>query len=114
MLLCPVLLPWYVTWALPLAWVLPRSPRLVLLGTSIALGLSQWTAEPARFPAAYDANVLIGHYVITPVVIALLGWLLLDGRRRWRGGLSLEDDQERARPGGEQGHDRRSHTAGER
>jgi alpha-1,6-mannosyltransferase len=93
MLLGPILLPWYIVWALPLVWLLPRVPRLVLLGTSIALGISQWTAEPARFPGAYDANVLIGHYVITPVVIALLGWLLVDGWRRWRGGLPLQDEQ---------------------
>ena len=85
MLLGPVLLPWYVTWALPLVWLLPRVPRLVLLGTAVALGVSQWTAEPARFPGAYDANVLFGHYVITPLVIALLGWLLLDGWRRCAG-----------------------------
>lgn len=114
MLLGPVLLPWYVTWALPLAWLLPRTPRLVLLGTSVALGLSQWTAEPARFPAAYDANVLIGHYVITPLVIALLGWLLLDGWRRLRGGLPLHDEQEIPGTGGDERHDRRSHAAGER
>ena len=113
MLLGPVLLPWYVTWALPLAWVLPRAPRLVLLGTSVALGLSQWTAEPARFPTAYDANVLIGHYVITPVVIAFLGWLLLDGWRRWRGGLPLHDEQEIPGAGGEERHDRRSQATGE-
>jgi hypothetical protein len=114
MLLGPVLLPWYVTWALPLVWVLPRAPRLVLLGTSVALGLSQWTAEPARFPAAYEANVLIGHYVITPVVIALLGWLLLDGWRRWRSGMPLHDEQEAAGTRGQERHDRRPHAAGER
>ena len=114
MLLGPVLLPWYVTWALPLVWVLPRVPRLVLLGTSVALGLSQWTAEPARFPTAYNANVLIGHYVITPVVIGLLGWLLVDGRRRWRGGRALDDEQEIPRAGDDERRDRRSHAAGER
>jgi hypothetical protein len=114
MLLGPVLLPWYVAWALPLAWVLPRAPRLVLLGTSVALGLSQWTAEPARFPTAYDANVLIGHYVITPVVIAFLCWLLLDGWRRWRSGLPPYEEQEIPDAGGDERHDRRSQAAGER
>src|SRR5439155_14476126 len=91
MLLGPILLPWYVAWALPVAWVLPRVPRLVLLGASVALGVSQWTTEPGRFPGAYDTNVVIGHYVITPVVIALLGWILLDGWRRWRDGLTPND-----------------------
>jgi alpha-1,6-mannosyltransferase len=91
MLLGPVLLPWYVTWALPLAWLAPRVPRLVLLGTSTALAVSQWTAEPGRFPGAYDANVLVGHYVMTPVVIALTGWLLWDGWGRVRTGRPLVD-----------------------
>jgi hypothetical protein len=91
MLLGPVLLPWYVTWALPLAWLLPRVPRGVLLGTSVALTISQWTAEPSRFRTAYDLNVLFGHYVVTPVVVGLLAWLLLDLWRRTRGGAPLED-----------------------
>jgi alpha-1,6-mannosyltransferase len=101
MLLGPVLLPWYVTWALPLAWLLPRVPRTVLIGTGLALTVSQWTSEPAMFPNAYDANLLFGHYVVTPVVIALLGWLLFDLWRRLRSGAPLEDepDQVAARAG---------------
>jgi hypothetical protein len=91
MLLGPVLLPWYVTWTLPLAWLLPRVPRAVLIGTSLALTVSQWTSEPANFATAYDVNLFFGHYVLTPLVIALLGWLLLDLRRRTRSGAPLED-----------------------
>jgi len=94
MLLGPVLLPWYVTWALPLGWLLPRVPRTVLIGTGLALTVSQWTSEPARFGAAYEANLWVGHWVITPVVIALLGWLLLDLWRRSRSGAPLEDEGE--------------------
>jgi hypothetical protein len=89
MLLGPVLLPWYVAWSLPLVWLLPRVPRVVLIGTGAALALSQWTAEPTRYPGAYDANVLIGHYVLTPVVVALVVWLVIDLRRRCRDGLPL-------------------------
>jgi hypothetical protein len=92
MLLGPVLLPWYVTWALPLAWLLPRVPRTVLIGTGLALTVSQWTSEPVAFARAYDANLLFGHYVVTPVVIALLGWLLFDLWRRVRSGSPLEDE----------------------
>ena len=80
MLLGPILLPWYVVWALPVVWLVPRVPRLVLLGTSLALGVSQWTAEPGRFRGAYDTNVLVGQAPpSTPVVIALLG-VLAPGR----------------------------------
>ena len=59
------------------------------------LALSQWVAEPDRFPRAYDVNVLVGHYVLTPIVIGLLVWLGLDFARRARGSLSLDDDEDR-------------------
>jgi len=93
MLLGPVLLPWYVTWILPVAWLIPRVPRLVLVGAGAALAVSQWVAEPTRFPVAYDVNVLFGHYVLTPVVIGLLGWLVLDLLRRVRAGVPLEQEE---------------------
>jgi hypothetical protein len=114
MLLGPTLLPWYVAWALPLVWLVPRVPRLVLLGTSVALGVSQWSAEPSRFRGPYDTNLVIGHYLITPVVIVLLIWLLRDGWGRWRGDLALQDEQEVADPGGREPDDRRAHASGER
>jgi alpha-1,6-mannosyltransferase len=86
MLLGPVLLPWYVVWSLPLAWLLPRAPRLALVATGVALSVSQFTAEPARFPGAYDANVLFGHYVLAPILFGLLLWIAGDVRRRLRDG----------------------------
>jgi hypothetical protein len=98
MLLGPVLLPWYVTWVLPLAWLLPRVPRTVLIGTSVALAVSQWAAEPARFPAAYDLNILVGHYLITPVVAGLLIWLVVDLRRRLGDGAPMEDERDEISP----------------
>lgn len=96
MLLGPVLLPWYVAWSLPLVWLLPRVPRTVLIGTAAALALSQWTAEPSFYPGAYDANVLIGHYVLTPLVLVWAAWLLIDLRRRCRDGLPLGPEAEAA------------------
>jgi hypothetical protein len=115
MLLGPILLPWYVAWALPLAWLLPRVPRAVLLIVSTCLAVSQWAAEPARFPAAYDVNVLVGHYVITPVVIGALAWLLVDGVRRLRAGASFADHpHDVAAPAGDRDDDRRAHAPRER
>jgi alpha-1,6-mannosyltransferase len=100
-LLGPVLLPWYLTWTLPVAWLLPSVPRLTLIFTGVALSLSQWTTESARFPHAYDANVLFGHYVLAPVVIGLLAWLLVDLVRRLRSGVPLEqEEREVATPAG--------------
>jgi hypothetical protein len=54
--------------------------------------VSQWAAEPARYPRAYDANVLFGHYVLTPVAVAVLTWLVLDFVRRLRAGTPLEEE----------------------
>ncbi len=94
-LLGPVLLPWYLAWSLPLIWILPRVPRASLIVLSGALSMSQWTAEPLRFPDAYDLNVLIGHYVLTPVVIGVLVWLALDLRRRLAIPLALHEEEDR-------------------
>jgi alpha-1,6-mannosyltransferase len=92
-LLGPVLLPWYLAWSLPLIWILPRVPLVSLIVLSGVLALSQWTAEPLRFPEAYDVNVLIGHYVLTPVVIGVLVWLAFDLRRRSAIPLALHDEE---------------------
>ncbi len=102
MLLGPVLLPWYVAWALPLVWLLPREPRIALLATSVALTVSQFTTEPAHFPRAYDANLLWGHYGVTPVVFGLLVWLILVLRRRVRDGTAPEDERQRVPAAGDE------------
>jgi len=92
-LLAPVLLPWYLAWSLPLIWILPRVPRACLIGLSAVLALSQWTAEPLRYPDAYDVNILIGHYALTPIVIGFLVWLAIDLRRRVSIPLALHDEE---------------------
>jgi alpha-1,6-mannosyltransferase len=94
-LLGPILLPWYLAWSLPLIWILPRVPRVCLIGLSAVLALSQWTAEPLRFPDAYDVNILIGHYALTPIVIGFLVWLAVDLRRRVSIPLALHDEEQR-------------------
>jgi hypothetical protein len=99
MLLGPVLLPWYLAWSLPLLWLLPSVPRTALLVLSGALAVSQWTAEPGRYPDAYDVNVLVGHYVLAPVALAVLVWVGLDLRRRFSEAAPLrETEGEAAEP----------------
>ena len=80
MVLGPVLLPWYVAWSLPLAWLLPKAPRTTLLFVSVALGVSLWSAEPDRSRAAFELNLWVGHWIITPVVTVLLLRTLRDLR----------------------------------
>jgi hypothetical protein len=92
MLLGPVLLPWYLAWALPLAWLLPKIPRLTVVWIGTLLTVSQWATEPTRYPRAYDANVLFGHYVLAPLAVAVLAWLVVDFVRRLRFGTPLEEE----------------------
>jgi hypothetical protein len=106
-ILGPVLLPWYLAWSLVLIWALPFVPRTVLIALSGALALSQWTAEPRLYPGAYDVSVLVGHYVLTPIVIGLLVWLAVDLRRRLSIPLTLHEEHgEPAEPRQDRGPDR--------
>ena len=82
MLLGPILLPWYVTWALPVAWLLPRAPRTTLIVAGAALALAQWSTEPLRHPDAFGLNLWIGHWIVTPAMLVLVIWCLVDLRRR--------------------------------
>lgn len=91
MVLGPVLLPWYVSWSLPLLWLLPRAPRTTLLVTSVALGVSLWSAEPDRSKTAFELNLWIGHWIITPVVTVLLVGTLRELRRLIRERLPFAD-----------------------
>jgi len=88
----PVLLPWYVAWTLPLAWLLPRVPRLSAIGLAVALTVSEVVAEPLRGREIFEAMVLALHYVITPAVFVVLLWVLLDLRHRLDLGVPLEAD----------------------
>jgi alpha-1,6-mannosyltransferase len=103
-LLGPVLLPWYVSWVLPLVWLLPRVPRVVSIGLSAALIVSQLRTEPADLPQLYRTSLIIGHYVITPFVIAMLGWLACDLWRRVRASTPLDQEAVAGR-GGDRDHD---------
>jgi hypothetical protein len=96
MLLGPVLLPWYLAWSLPLLWLLPSVARTALLVLSGALAVSQWTAEPGLYPDAYGVNVLVGHYVLAPVAVAVLVWLGVDLRRRLAAATPLRDTEGQA------------------
>jgi alpha-1,6-mannosyltransferase len=92
MLLGPVLMPWYVTWALPLAWVLPRPARTTLVAVSAILGVTLWSTEAMRYPGAFRLNVFVGNWIAVPTIVGLLIWLLRDLRSRIEGGGLFEDE----------------------
>jgi alpha-1,6-mannosyltransferase len=98
MLLGPVLLPWYVVWAMPLAWLLPRAARTALIGTGVALALSQWCTEVALYDGAFRLSQQVAHWVFAPIVIVLLLWLLIDLRKRVLAGLPFESEEDEDLP----------------
>ena len=93
MLLGPVLLPWYVAWALPLVWLLPRPSRATLFAAGAALALAQWSTEPLRYPDAFDMNLFVGHWFVTPAMLVLALWCLADLRRRILDRLPLHETE---------------------
>lgn len=93
MLLGPVLLPWYVAWVLPLVWLLPRPPRATVIVAGAALALAQWSTEPLRYPDAFAVNLWVGHWIVTPAMLVLVIWCLVDLRRRILDRLPLHDPE---------------------
>jgi hypothetical protein len=79
-------------WALPLAWVLPRAPRAALIATSALLGSTLWSTEAMRYPGAFSLNVILGNWIVMPVILGFLIWLLRDLRSRIDFGLLFEDE----------------------
>lgn len=90
MLTIPQLLPWYLIWLLPLAWLMPKVPRAVIILMGVVLGLT--TELGMAVPPAHIFQVLItaGHFVLPPVFLALLVYLLVCLRRESAQGRILE------------------------
>jgi len=91
LLAAPLLLPWYVTLLLPLAFLLPRAPRAATIALSAVLGLTEVVAEPMRSPPVWEAALLGVHYVASPLALFVLVRLLLDLRTRLATGAPLSD-----------------------
>src|SRR5207247_9055235 len=87
LLLGPVLLPWYVVPALPLAVLLPRAPRRALIATSALMAVTLWSAEPLRYPGAFDVDLFVGRCLVTPMLLYFLWDVLRDLRSRVEIGL---------------------------
>ena len=102
MLLGPVLLPWYVAWALPVVWLLPARPATTVLAAGAALAMAQWSTEPLRYPDAFGVNLWLGHWVVTPVMFVMVH---LVTRR------SATADPRAPSPGGIGAHTRRGRPA---
>ncbi len=90
-LAAPVLLPWYVAWALPVAWFLPKGGRVVVVALSCLLAVTHSIAEPALHSAQYRFVLAVGHDVVGPVMLVALVWAMVQAVRMARGRLPIED-----------------------
>jgi hypothetical protein len=90
-LAAPVLLPWYVAWALPVAWVLPRTGRALVIALSCLLAVTHSIANPVLTSRQYGFVLVIGHDVVGPLMLIALVWAVVTAVGLARGRLPLED-----------------------
>ena len=87
MLPSPVLFTWYLVWALPLAWALPRIARRGMVVMSAFFVVTQLVTESTRLPDFLRTVKLpFGH----PIAIAVCVWIGADLVRRLRRGTPLD------------------------
>jgi hypothetical protein len=85
----PVLFTWYLVWALPLAWVMPKVARRGMVILSAFFVVTQLVTETSRLPAFLRTIKLpFGH----PIAIAVCVWVGLDLIRRLRRGTALDTE----------------------
>jgi len=83
----PVLFTWYLVWALPLAWVMPKVARRGMVILSAFFVVTQLVTETSRLPAFLrTVKVPFGH----PIAIAVCVWVGWDLVRRLRRGTALD------------------------
>ena len=85
----PVLFTWYLVWALPLAWVMPKIARRGIVIMSAFFVVTQLVTETSRLPAFLRTVKLpFGH----PIAIAVCVWVGVDLVRRLRRGTPLDEE----------------------
>jgi hypothetical protein len=83
----PVLFTWYLVWALPLAWVMPKVARRGMVILSAFFVVTQLVTETSRLPAFLRTVKLpFGH----PIAIAVCVWVGWDLVKRLRRGTALD------------------------
>jgi len=89
----PVLFTWYLVWALPLAWMMPKIARRGMVILSAVFVVTQLVTESSRLPTYLQTVRLpFGH----PVAIAVCVWVGADFVRRIRRGSPLEAETDDA------------------
>jgi alpha-1,6-mannosyltransferase len=93
MLLGPVLLPWYLIWAMPLVWLVPKVPRTTLLAAGALVMLAFRSAEVVGLDTPVQGS-WVGHWFLPLGLAALIAWTLFDFGRRILRNLPLEDEED--------------------
>lgn len=92
LLTIPQLLPWYLMWLLPLAWLLPKVPRIAVIVLGVLLGMATALGMPAPSAAFVSVLINIGHLVVAPALLAVLVWVFVHLRRVVTGRVPIEVD----------------------
>jgi hypothetical protein len=91
LLTAPILWPWYLVWILPLAWVLPSTPRLGVIAMSATLPVFVSVAEGSVHGQAYAGSIAMSMTLAGPVLLVFLAFVLSDLARRIRSAAPLAD-----------------------
>jgi hypothetical protein len=85
----PVLFTWYLVWALPVAWLMPKIARRGMVILSAFFVVTQLVTETSRLPTFLRTVKLpFGH----PIAIAVCVWVAYDLIRRLRRGTPLDEE----------------------
>ncbi len=89
-LLVLAFLPWYLVWVLPLAWLLPREARRLVVQVGVLQVCSLLVVDPAVYPLAEVRDVQIALSVLAPVVLILAVRPARELAKRLSRGIPLE------------------------
>jgi alpha-1,6-mannosyltransferase len=92
MLLGPVLLPWYVAWALPFVWLVPWVPRAAILATGALVMFGYRSAEVLGFDAPVQQS-WAGRWLLPICLCIVAAVTIVDLVRRLAKRLPLEEEE---------------------
>jgi alpha-1,6-mannosyltransferase len=90
-LVSPVVLPWYLAWSLPLAWLMARSGRNAVVFVAMVLVATHTVSRPSLVPKLWNDMLIVGHDVIGPLLFLVLVWLVLALEKMRRVDAPFED-----------------------
>jgi alpha-1,6-mannosyltransferase len=90
-LVSPVVLPWYLAWSLPVAWLMARGGRNAVVLVSVVLAATHTVSRPSLVPRLWNDMLIVGHDIIGPLLFLVLVWLVVALEKMRRVDAPLED-----------------------